>query len=424
MVLVFVDGLRADSPGGSGAAAAFFEAADLPAGMEFDAAYAQAPKPFLSMGAILSGRYPTSLPLCGPLSAGTSVAAQPWCMHIPERVPTLPEILENYEYQTLLIADSIPGDPVLGKEFEAWQSYGQPTASDPPYWDEVQERAASWWSETEGPRLLVVVSGALSLEQKSMVKTEVGLTATVQVNDENRGALQQTAEQIYSRLASESGASVSSLLSALPEGDRPRISLVAGASGTSLVESSPFPDQPVPALSSGLLLDRTLRVPLHISGAGIEAGRVSDPVEMLDILPTLLNRAGATLPAGIPGSDLLGDQPESDPVAYAQFGDMRAIRMGPYLLTWRAFVHGASTLDPRVSDGIGQGMQNMHRLFLHRVTDDASQQIELKESHTDVVRALLIELYRREMRLAAPPPELMTADRIKELQLSASEGYW
>ena len=147
-------------------------------------------------------------------------------------------------------------------------------------------------------------------------------------------------------------------------------------------------------------------------------------VELVDILPTLLTRSGDTLPADIVGSDLLGVRPETDPLAYSQFGDMRALRMGPFLLTWRAFVHGASTLDPRVSEGLAHAMQSRHRLFLHRVTEDGLQQIDLKDSETDALRALLVELFRREMIFAAPPEELMTEEHIRQLQMSSSDGYW
>jgi arylsulfatase A-like enzyme len=346
-------------------------------------------------------------------------------MHMPDRVSTLPEVLEKYDYHTLFIADGIPADSVLGGEFETWQTFGQPTASDPPFWNQVQDRATDWWSETEEPRLLVVLSGALSLEQKSLVKTEIGLEGSIEhLSTAERQALQDRASEVYTELASETGARVDALLGSLSASYRPRVTIVAGASGTSLVEPTPFPGQPVPALSSGLILDRTLRVPLHISGPGIEARRVSTPVELLDIFPTFLNLVGATLPVGIHGTDLLEEQPIDDPVAYAQFGDMRAIRMGPYLLTWRAFVHGASTLDPQVSEGIPKGLETLHRLFLHRVTQDSMQNIELKDSEADVLRALLIELFRREMVYAAPPPEILTAEKIKELQLSVSEGYW
>ena len=434
-MVILVDGLRADLPGTSGAEAAFFEAAGLPAGVRFSSAYAQAPTPFLSLGAVLSGRYPTSLPLCGPLSSGNGAIHQPWCMQIPEDVPTLPEVLglenENTDqagssrYQSLLIADGIPGDPVLGQEFDAWQSYGNPTASQPPAYGDVQEQASSWWTETSGPRLLVIASGALSLEQKPEVRTQIGIQGSVENLDSQPSAdLRSRAHEVYTELARDAGSHIGAVIASLETSERPIVQVVGGLSGTSLIETSPFPDQPVPALSSGLLLERTLRVPLHVSGTAIEAGEVEEVVELVDILPTLLTRTGDTLPAGAVGSDLLGSRPESDPLAYAQFGDMRALRMGPYLLTWRAFVHGASTLDPRVGEGLAYAMQTRHRLFLHRVTEDGLQEVDLKESETDALRALLVELFRREMIFAAPPEELMTPDHIRELQMSSSDGYW
>ncbi len=50
-----------------------------------------------------------------------------------------------------------------------------------------------------------------------------------------------------------------------------------------------------------------IRVPLLIKGPGIPSGRrVSDPVSLIDIVPTLAARAGLLAPAGIDGVDLSG----------------------------------------------------------------------------------------------------------------------
>ena len=196
---------------------------------------------------------------------------------------------------------------------------------------------------------------------------------------------------------------------------------MGGLSGTSLAETSPYPGQPVPLLHRGCCSTERCGS-LYINGPGIESGTVTEPVELLDILPTVTGHAGVKeRPQGIIGTDLTQPQPADDLVAYSQFGDMRSIRMGPYLLTWRAFIHGAGTLDPRVGEGIATSLQIGRGLFLHDVTQDASQQLELKNSHTDELRALLIELYRREHHYAAPENPLSE----EELEvLRSSDGYW
>lgn len=424
IVVVLVNGLRADASNTPGAENAFFEAADLPDGLRFNAAYAQAPTPFLSMAAVLSGQYPSALPLCGPKNTSTANDKPPSCFKIPDNVYTLPEILAAHDYQTHLVTDGIPGAERLEENFSSWNREGQPTASDPPFAEEVRTHASTWWNATEGPRLLVVALGDLSLDQKYAIKTEIGLTANSEaLTEADQLALNDRATEVYWRLARESGEHVRQLIESLePHPERPKLTIVGGLSGTSLAETSPYPGQPVPLLSSGLLLDRTLRVPLYIHGPNIDAGTVTEPVELLDILPTVTHFAGVKeRPQGIVGTDLTQPQPAEDPVAYSQFGDMRSIRMGPYLLTWRAFIHGAGTLDPRVSDGIATSLQIGRGLFLHDVTQDALQQSELKTSHPDVLRALLVELYRREHHFAAPEHPLSP----EELDvLRSSDGYW
>ena len=105
------------------------------------------------MGAILTGRYPSSLPLCGPITSSTDSGTQPWCMHIPNDAISLPEVLDLYDYQTLLITDGIPGASILGREFDDWQNFGQPSANHRPFHNEVRNTATEWWNQTEGPRL-------------------------------------------------------------------------------------------------------------------------------------------------------------------------------------------------------------------------------------------------------------------------------
>ena len=263
----------------------------------------------------------------------------------------------------------------------------------------------------------------MRLTRKTWVRQEIGIESDREHPDPaTRDAQQARAVAIYEEIGTEVGREVAALFDTLDSDRRPMFSVIGGLTGTNLVEATPFPGQPVPPLTSGLLLDRTLRVPLMISGTDIEEDRRHEVIELVDLLPTLLDRIEARRPARTVGENLLSTDP--DPIAYAQFGDMRSIRMGPYLLTWRAFVHGASTLDPRVTHNIPNALQSPHRLFLHRIDEDPMQEIELKESELDVLRALLIELYRRELLYATPPEELMSPENVRALQTSASDGYW
>jgi arylsulfatase len=57
------------------------------------------------------------------------------------------------------------------------------------------------------------------------------------------------------------------------------------------------------------LYDEELRVPLIVKPSRVEHGRTSDRVvSILDVLPTVLARAGISKPRGLPGIDVLDDQ--------------------------------------------------------------------------------------------------------------------
>jgi arylsulfatase A-like enzyme len=63
------------------------------------------------------------------------------------------------------------------------------------------------------------------------------------------------------------------------------------------------------------LYDETIRVPLVIAGPGIPAGRVAEQAQGIDLFPTVARELGITLPAGLPGQDLLGPLEPRDVVS-------------------------------------------------------------------------------------------------------------
>jgi arylsulfatase A-like enzyme len=87
-----------------------------------------------------------------------------------------------------------------------------------------------------------------------------------------------------------------------------------------------------------------IRIPLILAGGDLPAGlRITDPVSIVDIAPTLLGAAGITPANPLPGYDLArhwqkGDVPGSSRAIYAQSapavnGDwLRAVRRGRYKL--------------------------------------------------------------------------------------------
>ena len=96
LILVLTPGLRADvtTPG---AEQALFEGLSALPWRRFTQAYAQSCSPHTSMGSLLTGLYPSAIPLCGSYAGDSLVPnseESPWCSELPERRYTLPEVVE------------------------------------------------------------------------------------------------------------------------------------------------------------------------------------------------------------------------------------------------------------------------------------------------------------------------------------------
>lgn len=85
------------------------------------------------------------------------------------------------------------------------------------------------------------------------------------------------------------------------------------------------------------LYESSVRVPLAISGPGIapdSAGEISSPVELVDLVPTLLNLAGVDVPAFLPGRDLLSGPRRSGSFAEMHGTGAEALQAAPVYM-WR-----------------------------------------------------------------------------------------
>ena len=58
------------------------------------------------------------------------------------------------------------------------------------------------------------------------------------------------------------------------------------------------------------LYDESIRIPLVVAGPGIPAARVTEPVQEIDVFPTLARLRGVERPAGLPGVDVLRSHPK------------------------------------------------------------------------------------------------------------------
>ena len=410
IVLLVVSGLRADSPDQPGAETAFYEGFGSSPGLRFSSAYAQSCVPFTSMGSLLGGRYPSAMAMCAThdVNAFVMTHERPWCARIPEAVWTLPEVLGVYGYQTAAYVAAI--SPTLSTD-----------------WADIQRHAAGWWADhADTPRLYLIQTLDLHMLQFDAL---AGYSEQNGALDRRTG--QGSAEELraeYVRRAQDTGTQLRGLLDTalVPSAERPLEVWVTSTNGLSLREETGLASDHLRAVTNTVIVDRTIHVPLARLLPAAPRPREDDTVvELLDLMPTLVVRAGGQIPAGAQGRDLLSDTPDPAPRAYAEFGDMLALREGDDLLTFRFFLHNASALDPRLTEGLRTfDLSNSKFYALHDVVADplqARERLSQERARAEAMRQVLLEIRTGP---GAPAPEELTAERLEALRLSPANGYW
>jgi arylsulfatase A-like enzyme len=92
------------------------------------------------------------------------------------------------------------------------------------------------------------------------------------------------------------------------------------------------------------LFEESLRVPLVMAGPGIPRGHRLEPVQLVDLLPTIAARLGAPAPGSLPGHDVLGASVPLSRLAFAEVGHgvgfgqsdvhLAMVRERPWKLVW------------------------------------------------------------------------------------------
>lgn len=479
-ILVFlVPGLRADATEVPGAEDAFLEAFEGRPALRFTAAHAQSVSGWVSTGSLLTGRYPSAIPLCG-LVSGEHGADQPWCTELPPDLPTLASVLGLYGYRPAMFLMGPTHVPGTVKDYQA-------VAAVPAVAGRTDfERLGTLLEELRAgpePVLALVVLPDLDVQSRPDLRLVMGLprepSACEQVAQHighprldgqpgvpeaaspvepaalpggspllepsctldtwnpaddglpgpvvptypwgtlNRGRVMA----VYAREAQRLGRGIASVLAA--GGPEPLVVLTS-PHGMDLGEVSGSLPAPKAFATHELLLDRTLRIPLVIMGPGIVSDRqVAQPVELVDLMPTLAGLVGAVPPAGLPGQDLLAPDFALDPAAtaYAEFGDMLFLRQGPWALTLRTTAHQATALDPALTHAAAKPVDE-RSFHLHRVDQDPFQERERKLDQPALAEQLRVLMLATRTGPAAPPEDPETAARLLELRLQGSEGYW
>jgi arylsulfatase A-like enzyme len=311
VIIIALDGLRADALGSYGAPAATpaFDALAAES-VRFEWAFAQAPQSQPSLATLFSGLYPTTNGLRAP---GDSMA---------DDAETLAEVLKAAGYSTAAYVEGLPGsgDYGLAQGFDSYQTIAQPGTA-----------AAEWMKSHAKENFLLVVAGwsNLALEQVS---------ALLEGSGRPEGMDQRVAEVLASRATDQPinfdeadlewartwYAARIQVIDSLLEGflaemrglglDNRATLIVLGSNGFALQEHGD--------LFGESLYTSVTRVPIFIRfAAGADVRSVSKVVEVVDLMPTILDLTGQPVPAGVQGSSVLPILDGAGQPPYVAFGE-------------------------------------------------------------------------------------------------------
>lgn len=155
------------------------------------------------------------------------------------------------------------------------------------------------------------------------------------------------------------------------------------------------------------LYDEVLRVPLVIAGPGVESPgqTIATPVSLLDLAPTLLQTAGASVPVEAEGRSLvpalrgqaLDERPVYGEALYRAPHELKALRVDGYKLIYN------------VDDG---------SVKLYNLAADPSEQFDINEDSGQIVESMKDQLFdwmahtletAHELPRVAPPAEVRDA---------------
>lgn len=439
ILLMLTSGLRADPAGQSGAEAAFA------AGLEIDPrrytnAYSQSASAFVSMGSLMTGRYATSLPLCGLFTTGVdgvaSAHVQPnavkdraWCAQLPKGTRTLPEVLGLYGYETALFAVGLAGIELVAPGFGTVAEIPE-TAAGGTDWAALAGAATGWWGEhANSPRLLVVQTSDLQVVQRPELMAAMGIglanKAAEAIGDAKLAATDAArTEAVYREEAKVVGARFGELAASLV-GARPRWVVATSTNGMSLLEPGGFADMAVPAFTASYSLDRIVHVPLLVSGPGMRGGTDERIVQLTDLLPTFAEVGRAVAPANATGRSLLA--PGGGGYAYSEFGDTLLLREGAYVVVFRGFLHHGTMIDPQLDERMTDRRARDDPKFftMHEITRDPWQTENLRFRDAERFHTLMEHMVRIRKGVAAPPSDTWSdPHRLWEVRMARSQGYW
>lgn len=439
IVLLMTSGLRADPAGKGGAEAEFAAGLGLDA-RRYTNAYAQSASAFVSVGSLMTGRYATSLPLCGLFTTGVdgvmSAHVQPnavqdraWCAELPKGTRTLPEVLGIYGYETALMTVGLTGIELVAPGFGTTYTVPE-AATGGTDWGALSAAATRWWGEhAEAPKLLVVQTSDLQVVQRPELMAAMGIglahEAAEAIGEAKLAATDAgRADAVYRQEARVVGAQFGALAASLSSSRR-RWVVATSTNGMSLLEPGGFADMAVPAFTASYSLDRIVHVPLLVSGPDIQPGSDDRVVQLTDLLPTFAEVGHAVPPADALGRSLLAA--EGDGYAYSEFGDTLLLREGSYVLVFRGFLHHGTMIDPQLDERMTdlRARDDPKFFTMHEITRDPWQTENLRFRDAARFEALKAHMVRIRTGVAAPPADTWAdPHRLWEVRMARSQGYW
>lgn len=300
VILISIEGLRADHLGCYGSTRATSPAIDALAaeGARFEWAFTQAPEGAAATASLLTGLYPTTH---GVVDPGDSLVAE---------VPTLAGAFQAAGYEVGFFAD---GGSALATPGLTTGILNDVSA------------ATTWLRNKAGGPLLMVVG--LSSPLPPFAPTDdftAGLEAPPDGFVADRESLASSeldeaglawARALYDGEVRAADAVVGEIVAAVTElglGDGATV-VVAGAHGLDLGEHG---------MLGETLASPVTRVPLVVRRpGGVGAGVVSKIVELVDVMPTLLELAGVAAPDGVQGASLLPVMSDDSQPPYIAFAE-------------------------------------------------------------------------------------------------------
>lgn len=402
VIIIAIDGLRADALGCYGAVAATpaFDALAAES-VRFEWAFAQAPQEKPSLAVLLSGLYPTTNGLREP---GDNLA---------EEAETLAEVLGTAGFASAAFIEGAPGDGDYGLA----QGFGSYQTGEKP-----GEAAAEWMRGHADETFLLVVAGWSNpaLEKVRALLADSGrpegLNERVQEVLASRGTeaaqsfSQEDMEWVRAWYAARVQVIDEGLAAFLAEFyslglDQRATLVVLGSNGFALQEHGDLFGESV--------YTPVTRVPMMIRLPGGENPQVvSKIVEVVDLMPTILEMTGQVEPQGVQGGSLVPLLSGAGQPPYVAFGE------SPQAGGQRFVVLGGMGL----VSGIGGEDAELYNLMT-----DPLELNDLAGTETDKLEVMVRQLqaWEKLCSVSSLDPELRTEEDLDEdtLKQLKSLGY-